>query len=272
MPELAEIKIMSDHINNKCSNKKFYKIWKNPSHKSKTDLSEVEKILSEGAYMKSESRGKELRIDLYNGTKSISVYFMMGMSGNFKYIEQICDEPKHTHLKFISDQYSLCMYDLRRFARWKVNNKWSENRGPCPVSEFDKFYKRVYESLDKKCFSKPIYEILMNQEFFNGIGNYLRAEILGRIDSDPKSPARDYIKSNPEVINLCSRIPKEAYLLGGGRLKDWYNNEDILDPGNDFNSWMKFYGDKEKCLPLKDSTDRTFWIDKKWINLDYQPT
>jgi len=272
MPELAEIKIMSDHINNKCSNKKFYKIWKNPSHKSKTDLSEVEKILSEGAYIKSESRGKELRIDFYNESNNISVYFMMGMSGNFKYTEQISEIPKHTHLKFCSDQYDLCMYDLRRFARWKVDNKWNENRGPCPVTEFDDFSKKIYNSLEGKNFHKPMYDLIMDQEFFNGIGNYLRAEILGRINSNPKSPARDYIKSNPEVITLCNKIPKEAYLLGGGRLKDWYNNEDILDKGMDFRSWMKFYGIREKCFPLKDSKKRTFWIDKKWVEANYQPT
>jgi endonuclease VIII-like 1 len=265
MPELAEIKIMSDHINNKCSDKKFNKIWKNPVHKSKTDLSDLEKILSSKVYIKSQSRGKELKIDFINSQNSVSLYFMMGMSGNFKMVKKGLEEPKHTHLKFSNDDYDLCMYDLRRFARWRIGKDWNEERGPCPVSEFDSFRKKVLDSLDKKSFKKPIYETLIDQEYFNGIGNYLRAEILGRIDTDPRLIASDYIKNNPSILDLCNIIPREAYQLGGGRLKDWYNNEDLLNSEKGFESWMQFYSNKERCFPIKDKNDRTFWIDKKWI-------
>lgn len=265
MPELAEIKIMSDHINNKCGGKDFFIVEKNPVHKSKTDLSEINRLISLGGKISSESRGKELRIDFKNSKgEKISLFFMMGMSGNFKF-GKLWDEPKHTHLKFVSENGNfLYMYDLRRFARWKINTDWNTDRGPCPVSEFDEFSKNVYKNLDKKCFQKPIYEVLMDQKYFNGIGNYLRAEILGRIDSDPREGAKDFILNNPEVISLCRQIPQEAYILGGGRLKDWYNNEEINEEGLDFKSWMMFYSNREKCYSFKDSTGRTFWIDKKW--------
>ena len=266
MPELAEIKIMSDHINNKCGNERFFLVEKNPVHKSKTDLSEINKLISSGGTISSQARGKELRIDFRNSRgEKISLFFMMGMSGNFKY-GKAADEPKHTHLKFISDGGGfLYMYDLRRFARWKIGKEWNDERGPCPVSEFDEFSENIKRNLDRRAFDKPIYETLMDQKYFNGIGNYLRAEILGRIDSDPTVSAREYITKNPEVLSLCKQIPKDAYVLGGGRLKDWYNNEEINDEGLDFKSWMKFYYNKERCFPFKDSTGRTFWINQKWI-------
>lgn len=38
----------------------------------------------------------------------------------------------------------------------------------------------MLKNLDDKAFDKPICEALLNQKFFNGIGNYLRAEILYR--------------------------------------------------------------------------------------------
>lgn len=265
MPELAEIKIMSDHINNKCGDNEFFLLEKNPNHKSKTDLSEVHRILSTGCTISSEARGKELRMDFKNKSDSISLFFMMGMSGNFKF-GSTEEEPKHTHLRFKNrDGNFLYMYDLRRFARWKIGTQWSTERGPCPVKEFDEFKIKIQNSIEKKCFKKPIYEVLMNQEYFNGIGNYLRAEILGRINSDPTAKGKDFIINNPEVIDLCKRIPQEAYILGGGRLKDWYNNEKINQEDLDFKSWMSFYGNREDCIPFKDSNGRTFWIDKKWI-------
>ena len=38
----------------------------------------------------------------------------------------------------------------------------------------------MLENLEKSVFNKPICEVLLNQKYFNGIGNYLRAEILYR--------------------------------------------------------------------------------------------
>lgn len=38
----------------------------------------------------------------------------------------------------------------------------------------------VLRNLSDKAFDRPICEALLDQRFFNGIGNYLRAEILYR--------------------------------------------------------------------------------------------
>ncbi len=42
------------------------------------------------------------------------------------------------------------------------------------------FREHVIGNLDKTVFNKPICEVMLDQKFFNGIGNYLRAEILYR--------------------------------------------------------------------------------------------
>ena len=265
MPEIAEIKIISDHINNRCSDKVFYDVWKNPKHKSKTDLSKIQDILNKGAKISSLSRGKELKVNFSSGEDEVSLFFLMGMSGNFKFINGTDAPPKHTHLIFSGEGVSLCMYDLRRFARWRVDDQWSQNRGPCPLSEFNEFSRSIFSSLENKEFQKPMYEILMNQKFFNGIGNYLRAEILGRIDSDPNISSLKYIEKNPEVIRLCYEISKQAYEIGGGRLKDWFNNEEIEDSSNNFKKWMRYYANSETCSPILDATGRKFWINKKWL-------
>lgn len=45
---------------------------------------------------------------------------------------------------------------------------------------FKYFRENVLSNLSDKTFDKPICEVLLNQKYFNGIGNYLRAEILFR--------------------------------------------------------------------------------------------
>lgn len=40
--------------------------------------------------------------------------------------------------------------------------------------------QNVLSNLKDKAFDRPICETMLNQKYFNGIGNYLRAEILYR--------------------------------------------------------------------------------------------
>lgn len=53
---------------------------------------------------------------------------------------------------------------------------WDGSRASslCPCRE------NVLRNLSDKAFDRPICEALLDQRFFNGIGNYLRAEILYR--------------------------------------------------------------------------------------------
>jgi hypothetical protein len=88
MPELAEIKLMSDFINESHNFVANYEtVAINPSTKVKTELS----CLTDKKFrVRSESRGKELRVSFFdldgktispNGNESL--YFAMGMSGNW---------------------------------------------------------------------------------------------------------------------------------------------------------------------------------------------
>ena len=74
-----------------------------------------------------------------------------------------------------------CFYFLRnRFGKWKISDTFSSDRGPDPVHEYADFRANILNNLDKKLFQKAICEVMHNQKYFNGIGNYLRAEILNR--------------------------------------------------------------------------------------------
>jgi endonuclease VIII-like 1 len=103
----------------------------------------------------------------------------------------------------------------------------------------------------------------MDQRYFNGIGNYLRAEILGRLSNvNPFDSAIKVIRKCPQILELCKDVPEEAYALGGGELKDWVNPNNVI-PEEKFRDWLQYYGKKESVI---DSAKRRFWLDKKWLN------
>jgi endonuclease VIII-like 1 len=263
MPELAELILTADYVNEIAKDKVFYAIVKNPVHKGLDISQDVQAPFT----IKAKSRGKELKLELNSlpGSDlyiSANLMMTMGMAGHFKWVKNGFVE-KHAHLVFKSDEGSLAFVDVRRFGKWKWGY-WGEDRGPDPINDFQNFVRNIKNNLHKKDFDKPICEVLMNQKYFNGIGNYLRAEILYRTDINPFMPARQALQLAPEIYKLCKWAPLQAYNLGGGQLKDWQNP---FGPYKEMmKSWDEFmlcYGNKNMAK-VEDRNGRTFWYDPKW--------
>ena len=258
MPELAELKLTADYINKNAGDTKFVSVQKNPQHKGDELNIPFKKFR-----IRAESRGKELVVAILDrySDQIIPIRMTMGMSGHFK-MTNTGNEPKHAHLIFYTDDgVSLSFVDVRRFGKWKQGVWWSDNRGPDPTTEFETFKEHVYTNINRAAFSKPIYETLMDQKYFNGIGNYLRAEILYRLPSlNPNTSGRDAIQSHPEILDLCKDIPMLAFAKGGGSIKDWQNPfgaEAIQE------KFMLCYGNKEMAHK-QDRNGRRFWYDPRW--------
>lgn len=262
MPELAELRLTSDYVNKMSHEMDFISVKKNPVHKGK-DIS----IPYRKFRISARSRGKELMLIIHDkySDSQMKLLMTMGMSGHFAYTNTT-SEPKHSHLMFYTDDgTTLSFVDVRRFGKWKWVNDWSPNRGPDPTTEFEEFKKHIKDNLHKSAFNHPIHLALMNQRYFNGIGNYLRAEMLYRLPHiDPWASARDVINEEEKLFILCKEIPSVAYILGGGQLKDWVNPEGVN--ANDFKRFMKCYGNP-KMSKIRDKNGRTFWYDPKWNNL-----
>lgn len=266
MPELAELRLTADYIN-KCSQGNgpvihYTNIEKNPAHKGTHCV--TPESPKDYFTLSAESRGKELIVYIKEGNKITPIRMSMGMSGHFA-LTNTGNESKHAHLKFYrTDGTTLSFVDVRRFGKWKVGETWSSNRGPDPTTEADDFKYNVYKHLDKKVFDQPIHLMLMNQKYFNGIGNYLRAEILYRLPQvDPFIESREVIEKYPELIELCTEIPRMAYALGGGQLKDWENP--FKTDKEKFEKFIKCYGNHRMAW-CKDKNGRRFWFDPKWYD------
>jgi endonuclease VIII-like 1 len=255
MPELAELKIMADYINQNVKDKTFKKIY----HVEKGNVS-VDSNLIENFKVESISNGKELILRVYHDDADLKFSIFMGMSGNWLFTPtETWSDRKFTRMRLdTTDGNSLLLYGLYMGPKYRLGGFTGVKRGFDPTKEFDSFKKEVISNLDKKVFDKPICEALLDQKYFNGIGNYLRSTILYYLDVNPFETARKVIKSNPQVLDMCKDIPMRAYELNGGQLTDWKNPFDT--DFEEFKKWV-FY---QKGISCKDKTGRTFWFDEKW--------
>ncbi|NWU90543.1 NEIL1 Endonuclease, partial [Upupa epops] len=230
------------------------------------------------------ARGKELRLTLapLGSGEPCHLVFRFGMSGSFRLCpaEQL---PRHAHLRFRTSESPprlLCFVDARRFGSWRLGPDWQPERGPCGLSEYQPFRENVLRNLCDKAFDRPICEALLNQKFFNGIGNYLRAEILYRLKIPPFEKARTVLEAlkdqeqakrkknpsltlskklklmreSPDLLELCHTVPMEVVEA----------EKNLLDPAHPdnyaaFKNWLQCY-----LVPgmnsLRDHNGRTIWF------------
>lgn len=265
MPELAEVRLTSDYVNNVVEGKIFTGITKNPDHKWREVNFGAPFLIS------SRTKGKELMLtlktpDSYTQDLEKNLMMTMGMGGHFKWFEH-GEGIRNTHLFFHSECGGhLAFVDVRRFGKWNWGD-WNQNRGPDPTTDWLLFCQNVWHNLEKPTFNKPIYEVLMDQRYFNGIGNYLRSEILYRIGEErganPFLSGKEYMDLYGwEVLTLCRDIPLHVYEIGGGSIKDWKNP---FGKSSNVKDFLLCYGNN-KMKKILDKNDRTFWYDPKWEN------
>jgi endonuclease VIII-like 1 len=261
MPEHAELRIVADFINSKSKNKVFTKIW----HVHKGNNPEDSNLI-ENFNLTAESNGKELVLTTDNGTNNIRISVFMGMTGNWKWVStNEWSNTKFTRMRIDSTcGNSLLLFGYYMGPKYRVGGFTGVKRGPDPVKEKDLFIENIKSNLHRKDFTKSIVEVIMNQKWFNGIGAYLTAEILGRIDINPFLPFNSLSNKQIDIIlektiDACNK----AYEYGGGELLDWDNpfGESKID------DWIKYYGNKDSCVKVKVGS-RNIWIKKEWISYD----
>ena len=133
MPELPELRIMSDFINNSTKGKKIIKLVH--IEKGNTPI-EFERDINYD--IESDSSGKRLLLKIGN----IDIHVFMGMSGNWKYIHtNDWNETKFTRLR-IDDNTgkSLLLYGGYMGPKYSINKPFTgTKRGPDPTKDFLKF-------------------------------------------------------------------------------------------------------------------------------------
>ncbi|KAM4618386.1 endonuclease 8-like 1 isoform 2-T2 [Polymixia lowei] len=299
MPEGPELHLASQFVNRMCDGV----VFTGPVRKSEVSKSPDVPFTCEAYRITATSRGKEVKLTLTplksdekkqsvkprKADQAMDIVFRFGMSGFFRFTAE-GELPKHAHLRFYSNEKPcrvLSFVDARRFGSWQPNGTWQPDRGPCIMFEYKSFRENVLSHLSDRAFDKPICEVLLNQKFFNGIGNYLRAEILFRLKTPPFVQARTVLESlesedlyedekpikeeigdtktfdqttkkkvkmeADDLLRLCHTVPLEVVNLGG----KGYDPEKA--DYSDFQAWLQcYYVDGMKSI--RDHNGRTMWF------------
>lgn len=209
------------------------------------------------------NKGCALPVQQSPSGKCLFVLMRMGMSGYFRCIEP-GDEalPKHAHLTLTArDGTRLCFVDMRRFSRWDVLQQaaWGADRGPDPVREHELFVAHVRSRLtasERLGASEAICELMLDQSLFNGVGNYMRAEILHRCGISPFANARAVLQSATtgpallrEVATVALEVIERGMLAYAGSGSSRYST---------FEAWLQCYGVLDST---HDKLGRTVWFD-----------
>ena len=204
MPEISEVRLTAQFVTE--TNKK--RIIQDVSYLKTNKLKLIEDIEVKGKKISAVSRGKELKLFFDNEPVVIS----LGMTGCFKNFKKRGYKNKHWkhgHIRFrMSDKSWFCWSDVRRFGK-SISTKWNPNRGPDVFDEEKAFREHIMDNLNHQDFLKPAHTAIMNQKWFNGMGNYLRAEILGKWNKNPFQPIKNPTKkcldftATWHILHLC---------------------------------------------------------------------
>jgi hypothetical protein len=142
--------------------------------------------------------------------------------------------------------------------------QWTESSSPDPLYEYAAFRARVLDLLNADplgMLSKPICELLLEPRWFNGVGNYLRAEILHRAGVPPFESAKVVLTAAREAAcggssSLSSpdqapeRAPREPERVPGREPgREWGATAagaaagtaavTVTDGGNGYGRWLR---------------------------------
>lgn len=149
-----------------------------------------------------------------DGAAPLAITMRRGMSGRVElHLGSRRGAPSGWHLRFKRDDGAY-VYFIDGRTRVNAGAIWNMGvwggawrRSADPVYEYDAFRSKILQMLTEApplpvaLLSTPICELLLDQRLFNGVGNYLRAEILYRAKLPPFTRARDALERaarNPE--------------------------------------------------------------------------
>lgn len=135
-------------------------------------------------------------------------------------------------------------------GKWVQQDNFTKTRSPDPVLDFKNFCINVIKHAKKKP-AGDIFSFMEDQKVFNGIGNYLRSEILHRAGLSHSVMLSDIFKNVDLPINygaitpqsntgeiflyLCRQVPLEIIQL---KLNKYGNHIEKAE----FNEYLRVYG------------------------------
>jgi formamidopyrimidine-DNA glycosylase len=222
MPELAEVEFYRKRWHYAAIGKRVVRIL---THDTKKLLREIDLPLFRraliGATFESSAAAAKQMLFRFSGDVWLGIH--LGMSGELSVMGPDHEAGRHDHLVIVTENHALVFNDPRMFGSvdfhiGKEPPEWWRRIAPALLSpEFT--VTRVAEFLQRRRRA-PIKSVLLMQERFPGIGNWMADEILWRAAIHPARLAGTL--SPAEVRTLwreCRRVARQALdaIAGRGR-------------------------------------------------------
>lgn len=265
MPEQPEVRIMSDFINFEIGHRDVVKVEKSPISKNKCDLSVLD---GKKWKIKSIFRGKEMMIIFKSSEENYTLKVNFAKIASIETYELDTTDPlfdRRAMLRFYTSDKIYAISDFTRFVMWRWSDEWDLSRSPDIVTQHNDWRDYLYANRKKAYFTRSIFDILTDQRFFNGIGNFSRCEILCRTRFSPFTPFDEVLSSDilrNDFFNVTREVLNDIAMHGGLQFQHWKNPFGISN--KKFNKWVRCYNKPKKSYYIKDAKGSTFWFDKRW--------
>ena len=246
MPEGPEVRCITIKLNHFCQGQKLKAIKWNDKSKYRSGLPqypEFSKYLP-GTITGITCKGKQIIFILQSDQSSDSIYIKstLGLEGRWSFRH---DDNKHANLWLELDSYNLYYIDSRHFGNITLYTSTDDllndlngkvgpdllayaiefNTGVEVVDDDDKITieKWTAKLRNKRLKNKQICQFLMEQKYFSGIGNYLKAEILYDAKIRPDRLLSQL--SDQDITHLYQstlKIIYNAFCAGGLTIKSYW--------------------------------------------------
>ena len=153
------------------------------------DLEAMQAVVAGATFVSSEARGKQM---VFRFSKGAWLGIHLGMTGELRVEDARFRAGKHDHLLLRQRKQALVFSDARQFGRVlfhfaDAEPPWWRRIAPALTSaEFT--VERLRSFLQRRARS-PLKGVLLMQEGFPGVGNWMADEILWRAGIHPRTPA-----------------------------------------------------------------------------------
>ena len=209
MPELAEVEFFRKRWHQAALGQRILRVLLHPKAKvfRGTDPAAIEHALTRARFLSSEAAAKQM---LFRFSGDVWLGLHLGMSGDLYVRDSDYTPAKHDHLVLFTAKHALVFTDPRMFGRiqfhtGKTAPDWWTRIAP-PVLSADFTATAVSEFLTRRARA-PIKAVLLMQERFPGIGNWMADEILWRAAIHPARPAGSL---TPDEIKILWRKTREV--------------------------------------------------------------
>lgn len=222
MPELAEVDYLRKQWNPGLGEKiESVRLNRKARVFAGCDLALLERTLTGGRLLRSESAGKQM---LFHTSGNGWLGIHLGMTGELS-VERTGYLPgKSDHLILITHRHLLVFRDFRMFGRIRFAvgasppDWWSSIAPPILSRAFTVL--AVVSFLQRRART-PIKAVLLMQERFPGVGNWMADEILWRAAIHPRRPAGTLTESEIRDLHRETKwVCRQALKIIGERFGD----------------------------------------------------